>query len=39
LAVLSTDPLTVEEAKLADTTSLMTMVGGQVVHEVPDWKL
>ena len=29
LAVLSADPLTVEETKLADITSLMTMVGGQ----------
>jgi predicted amidohydrolase YtcJ len=33
LAVLSADPLTVEEGKIAELTSLMTMVGGRVVHE------
>ena len=37
LAVLSADPLTVEESKIADTRSLMTMVGGRVVHEIPNW--
>jgi predicted amidohydrolase YtcJ len=37
LAVLSADPLTVEEAKLADTTSLMTMIGGRIVHETAGW--
>jgi hypothetical protein len=37
LAVLSADPLTVEETKIADTTSLMTMVGGKIVHETPGW--
>jgi hypothetical protein len=37
LAVLSADPLTVEETRIGDTTSLMTMVGGKIVHEVPGW--
>ena len=37
LAVLSADPLSVEEAKLADTTSLMTMIGGRIVHETAGW--
>ena len=37
LAVLSADPLTVEETKIADIASLMTMVGGKIVHETPDW--
>jgi predicted amidohydrolase YtcJ len=37
LAVLSADPLTVEEAKIADTTALMTLVGGRMVHETPNW--
>jgi predicted amidohydrolase YtcJ len=37
LVVLSADPLTVDEAKLADTTSLMTMIGGRVVHETAGW--
>ena len=37
LAVLSANPLTVEEKALADTTSLMTMVGGKIVHETPGW--
>jgi predicted amidohydrolase YtcJ len=37
LAVLSADPLTVEEASIANTTSLMTMVGGRVVHETKNW--
>jgi predicted amidohydrolase YtcJ len=36
LAVLSADPLTVE-IKHRYTTSLMTMVGGRVVHETKDW--
>jgi predicted amidohydrolase YtcJ len=38
LAVLSADPLTVEEDKIADIRSLMTMVGGRVVHETPNWQ-
>jgi predicted amidohydrolase YtcJ len=33
LAVLSDDPLTVDEPKIADIRSLLTMVGGKVVHE------
>jgi predicted amidohydrolase YtcJ len=37
LAVLSADPLTVEETRIADTVSLMTMVGGKIVHEAPGW--
>jgi predicted amidohydrolase YtcJ len=37
LAVLSADPLTVEESSIADTTSLMTMVGGRIVHEMKNW--
>lgn len=37
LAVLGADPLTVEETKIAEITSLMTMVGGRIVHEVPGW--
>ena len=37
LVVLSADPLTVEETKLADTTSWMTMIGGRIVHEIAGW--
>jgi predicted amidohydrolase YtcJ len=37
LAVLSADPLNVEEAGIADMRSLMTMVGGRTVHEAPNW--
>jgi predicted amidohydrolase YtcJ len=37
LAVLSADPLGVEEIAIRDITALMTMVGGAVVHERPDW--
>ena len=33
LAVLSADPLTVEEPRIRDITSLMTIVGGRVVYE------
>jgi hypothetical protein len=33
LAVLSADPLTVEESRLRDITSLMTIVGGRVVYQ------
>jgi predicted amidohydrolase YtcJ len=36
--VLSADPLTVEETKIAETTSLMTMVGGRIVHEAANWE-
>lgn len=37
LAVLSADPLTTEESSIADIRSLMTMVGGRIVHEIPNW--
>ena len=37
LAVLSADPLTVEEGGLAGIRAHMTMVGGRVVHETPNW--
>jgi predicted amidohydrolase YtcJ len=37
LAVLSADPLGVEEIAIRDVTALMTMVGGNVVHERPNW--
>jgi predicted amidohydrolase YtcJ len=37
LAVLSADPLTVEENALSSITSAMTMVGGRIVHETPGW--
>jgi predicted amidohydrolase YtcJ len=35
--VLSADPLGVEEIAIRDVTALMTMVGGTVVHEKPNW--
>jgi predicted amidohydrolase YtcJ len=37
MAVLSADPLTVEEVGIRDIKSLMTMVGGQIVYETPNW--
>jgi len=37
LAVLSADPLGVDEAGLRDITAAMTMVGGRIVHESPNW--
>jgi predicted amidohydrolase YtcJ len=37
LAVLSADPLTTEESSIAGIRSLMTMVGGRIVHETPNW--
>jgi predicted amidohydrolase YtcJ len=33
LAVLSADPLTVEEVAIRDISALMTMVGGNIVYE------
>jgi predicted amidohydrolase YtcJ len=36
LAVLSADPLTVQEDKIADIVSRMTMVGGKIVYETPN---
>jgi predicted amidohydrolase YtcJ len=37
LAVLSADPLTVPEDDLAATRALMTMVGGKIVYDTPNW--
>jgi len=37
LAVLSADPLTVEEAKLRDISAVMTVVGGRIVHATSQW--
>ena len=37
LAVLTADPLAVDETGLRDIAALMTMVGGKVVHETPNW--
>jgi predicted amidohydrolase YtcJ len=37
LAVLNADPLTVEEIGIRDIKSLMTMVGGRIVYETPNW--
>ena len=36
LAVLSADPLTVQETKITDIVSEMTVVGGKIVHESPN---
>jgi predicted amidohydrolase YtcJ len=37
LAVVSADPLVTEETSIPDTHSLMTMVGGRIVHETANW--
>jgi predicted amidohydrolase YtcJ len=37
LVVLSADPLTVAEGDIANITARMTMVGGRIVHETPNW--
>ncbi len=37
MAVLSADPLTVEEVGIREVKSIMTMVGGQIVYETPNW--
>ena len=37
LAVLSADPLTVAEPAIRDITADMTMVGGKIVHQTPNW--
>lgn len=37
LAVLSADPLTVAEERISETTALMAMAGGRIVHETPGW--
>jgi len=36
LAVLSADPLTVPEPAIRDITADMTMVGGKIVHQIPN---
>jgi DNA-binding transcriptional LysR family regulator len=36
-SVLSADPLSVEENSIRVITSLMTMVGGRIVYETPNW--
>ena len=35
LAVLSQDVFTVEEGRLPETTSLLTVIGGRVVYDAP----
>ena len=37
LVVLSADPLTVAEEKMRDITADMTMAGGKIVLETPNW--
>ena len=37
LAVLSADPLTVAEPEIANISARMTMVGGKIVHDTPNW--
>jgi predicted amidohydrolase YtcJ len=37
LAVLSADPLTVAEVGIKDIAADMTMVGGRIVHQAPNW--
>lgn len=37
LAVLSADPLTIAESAIRDITADMTMVGGKIVHQAPNW--
>ena len=37
LAVLSADPLSVEEEGIREITSLLTIVGGRKVYQSPDW--
>jgi predicted amidohydrolase YtcJ len=37
LVVLSADPLTVAEPEIANISARMTMVGGKIVHEAPNW--
>jgi predicted amidohydrolase YtcJ len=38
LAVLSADPLTVAEAGIRDISADITMVGGRIVHQTPNWR-
>ncbi len=37
LVVLSDDPLTVEETSIRDISARMTMIGGRIVYESPNW--
>jgi len=37
LAVLTADPLTIDETGLRDISATMTMVGGKIVHETANW--
>jgi predicted amidohydrolase YtcJ len=37
LAILSDDPLSVDEKSIREITSLMTIVGGRIVHQSRDW--
>jgi hypothetical protein len=37
LVVVSADPLSIPEDKIADITASMTMVGGKIVHETQGW--
>jgi predicted amidohydrolase YtcJ len=37
LAVLSADPLSVDEARLRDISAAMTMVGGRIAYEAANW--
>jgi predicted amidohydrolase YtcJ len=37
LVVLSADPMMVAENAIENITSLMTMVGGKIVHETANW--
>ena len=37
LAVLTADPLTVEERNLRDIAAVMTMIGGRIVHATSEW--
>ena len=37
MAAHNADPLTVAEPEIANIGARMTMVGGKIVHETPDW--
>jgi predicted amidohydrolase YtcJ len=37
LAVLSADLLSVEEIAIRDVSAVMTMTGGNIVYEKPNW--
>jgi hypothetical protein len=36
-SAVAADPLTVAEPEIANIGARMTMVGGKIVHETPDW--